>query len=57
MKTTFKAVRKIKTTKEDGYLELTIKDYRGETTYKIDEGDDRLLIELLDTNANWQTKT
>ena len=56
MKTTFKVERKTKTTSEDGYLELTLKDYKGERTFKIDEGDDRLLIEMLDNNTNWQSK-
>lgn len=55
MKTTFKVERKQKTTTEDSYIELTLKDYRGERTYKIDELDQRHLIEVLDKNINWQS--
>jgi len=56
MKTSFKSHWKTKTTKEDGYLEIQFKDYRGEHIVKINEEDARLFVQDIDNTVNWQTK-
>lgn len=50
MQTKWNIVRKKKTTKDDEYIEITFKDYRGEWTVKIDNP--RHLIEDLDKEVN-----
>jgi hypothetical protein len=52
MKTTWKIRNVKKTTKDEEYTELTLKDYRGTFVFKIDEP--RYLTEDLDKVANYK---
>ena len=54
MKTTWKVRNVKKTTKDEEYMELIIKDYRGEMTYKIDYP--RHLAGDIDKVANYKEK-
>lgn len=52
MKTTWNIKNVKKTTKDDEYTELTLKDYRGVFVFKIDNG--RHLLEDLDKVINYK---
>tara|TARA_R110000850_G_scaffold244858_1_gene369699 strand:+ start:310 stop:465 length:156 start_codon:yes stop_codon:yes gene_type:complete len=51
MKTTWKIDKVKKTTKEEDYVKIVFKDYRGEYTVKLDNP--RQLLEELDKEANF----